>query len=119
MVATGMEVSVVVISGEDVTSYGAVPIDKLKLLSMVTLSRIKYRFLMRIQLQNILYTVCFAKIQFTSHEEEHLKHVLAKVDKWHFSKNELFVFFKLFTKNVLAEKKVSCIFTNFLVINSL
>ena len=34
-----------------------------------------------------------------------MKHVLEKVDKWHFSKNEFFVFFKLFTKNVLTEKK--------------
>ena len=36
----------------------------------------------------------------------YLKHVLTKVGKWHFSKNEFFVFFKLFTKNVLPDKKL-------------
>ena len=48
-----------------------------------------------------------------------MKHVLAKVDKKHFSKNEFLVFFKLFDKNVLPKKKIMFIFTYFLIINGL
>ena len=51
--------------------------------------------------------------------ELQLKHVLAKVDKQHFSKNEFLVFFKLFDKNVLPKKKILFIFTYFLIINGL
>ena len=43
-----------------------------------------------------------------------LKLKLAKVDKQHFSKNEFLVFFKLFNKNVLPEKKFMFIFDYFL-----
>ena len=46
-----------------------------------------------------------------------MKHVLAKVDKQHFSKIEFLVFFKLFDKNVLPEKKFMFIFNYFSVIN--
>ena len=48
-----------------------------------------------------------------------MKHVLAKVDKQHFSKNEFLVFFKLFDKNVLHEKKIMFIFNYFSIINGL
>ena len=47
-----------------------------------------------------------------------MKHVLAEVDKRHFSQNEFFQFSKLFTKAVLSEKKIILIFNNFLVIKS-
>ena len=39
-----------------------------------------------------------------------MKHVLAKVDEQHFSKNEFLIFFKLFDKNVLSEK-ILCLFS--------
>ena len=48
-----------------------------------------------------------------------MKHVLAKVDNQHFSKNEFLVFVKLFDKNVLPEKKITYIFTYFSVLNGL
>ena len=48
-----------------------------------------------------------------------LKHVLVKVDKQHFSKNEFLVFFKLFDKNVLLEKKIMFIFNYVSVVNGL
>ena len=51
--------------------------------------------------------------------EIHLKHIVAKVDKWRFSKNEFFADFNLFTKTNFPEKKIVLIFNQFLVINSL
>ena len=48
-----------------------------------------------------------------------MKHIVAKVDKWHFSKNEFFIDFNLFTKTNLHEKKIILIFNQFSVINSL
>ena len=48
-----------------------------------------------------------------------LKHVVAKVDEWHFSKNEFFIDFNLFTKTNFPEKKIVWIFNQFLVIKSL
>ena len=48
-----------------------------------------------------------------------MKHVVAKVDKWHFSKNEFFIDFNLFTKTNFPEKKIVLIFNKFSVINSL
>ena len=48
-----------------------------------------------------------------------LKNVVAKVDKWHFSKNEFFIDFKLFAETNFPEKKIVLIFNQFLVINSL
>ena len=48
-----------------------------------------------------------------------MKHVVAKVDKWHFSKNEFFIDFNLFTTYNFPEKKIVLIFDQFLVINSL
>ena len=47
-----------------------------------------------------------------------MKHVVAKVDKWHFSKNEFFKDFNLFTKTNFPEKKIALIFNQFSVINS-
>ena len=48
-----------------------------------------------------------------------LKHVVAKVDKWHFSKNEIFIDFNLLTKTNFPEKKIALIFDQFSVIHSL
>ena len=48
-----------------------------------------------------------------------LKHVVAKVDKWNFSKNEFSIDFNLFTKTNFPEKKIVLIFDQFSVINSL
>ena len=51
--------------------------------------------------------------------EMQLKHVVAKVDEWHFSKNEFFIDFNFFTKTNFLEKKIVLIFNQFLVKNSL
>ena len=48
-----------------------------------------------------------------------MMHVVAKVDKRHFSKNEFFIDFNLFTKTNFQEKKIVLILNQFLVINSL
>ena len=48
-----------------------------------------------------------------------MKHVVAKVDKWHFSKNEFFIDFSLFIKTNFPEKKIVLFFDQFLVTNSL
>ena len=48
-----------------------------------------------------------------------MKHVVAKVDKWHFSKTEFWVDFKLFAKTNFSEKRIVLIFNQFSVIKSL
>ena len=42
-----------------------------------------------------------------------IKHVVAKVEKKHFSKNEFFVDFMLFTESSFPEKKIISIFNLF------
>ena len=42
-----------------------------------------------------------------------MKHVVAKVDKWHFSKNVFFIDFNLFTKTNFPEKKIVLVFSQF------
>ena len=48
-----------------------------------------------------------------------MMHVVAKFDKRHFSKNEFFIDFNLFTNTNFQEKKIVLILNQFLVINSL